>query len=424
LSADTSSTIAGADEQPPASSAQTNQVDRRAVITPLLHRTRNYGARYARMRARCASTASGGGVAALGQPLLKWTKMEDCMRSLRWGLFLAAAFVYGNGCSCSNSAGTNGDQGVGDDGGGGGPDLAINPDAIAGGALMVTPPDVTLDITQGGAAPSQVYVAKTNTGTDVSSMATWTVDDTSLGGFSGATFTANTQHGGTTYVHATWQGLTGYATLHVKLHASITNDTCPGCPPFPPAGTPACPAGSAQTPTVIYPPNGTLVPPNMNVLETQFDQGSGNTLYEIDYENAATDVTVLTKCNPITDSKGGATNGCSYDLSQVVWDFLSQSNRGGDPLNIIVRATNAAGSCAATSFGQTAISFAQEDLNGGIYYWQSVTVSGLNGATGGIFRYDFGKRGQAPTPFLAPTASGGTMQHCIGCHFLSRDGVK
>ena len=31
----------------------------------------------------------------------------------------------------------------------------------------------------------------------------------------------------------------------------------------------------------------------------------------------------------------------------------------------------------------------------------------MPGTTGGIFRYDFGKRGQTPEPFLAPTASGG-----------------
>jgi hypothetical protein len=341
------------------------------------------------------------------------------MRVGRW-LLLVAAFAYGNGCSCSNSATNNMDQGVGGDGGES--DMPMSSDAISGGALVVTPPSVTLDIMQGAAAPTQVYKATTQSGQDVSSMATWTIDDNSLGTFAGATFTANTQHGGSSLVHATWQGLTGYATIHVKLHASIT-DTCPGCPSFPGPTTPACTAMS-ETPTIIYPPDGTLVPPNMNVLETQFDQGMGNTLFEIDYENAATDVTVLTRCNAITDSKGNATNGCSYDLSQQVWDFLSTSNRGGDPLNIIVRATNAAGSCIATSTSMVAISFAQDDLNGGIYYWQSVTVAGLNGATGGIFRYDFGKRGQTPTAFLAPTAGGGTMQRCIGCHFLSRDGVK
>jgi hypothetical protein len=345
------------------------------------------------------------------------------MRKLGWIAIVMIAAGLNPSCSCSD-AGT----GTGQDGGGnndlsGNDDAFINPDAISGGDLVIMPSDATLDITQGGPAATQAYTAMTMSGMDVTSMATFTIDDTSLGTFTGALFTSNTVHGGSGYVHATWQGLTGYATIHVRLHASITTETCPGCPPFPGNGTPACSA-SVATPTILYPPNGILVPPNMNVLETQFDQGTGNALFEIDYENAATDVRVETKCNPITDSKLNPTNGCAYDLSQQVWDFLSQSNRGGDPLNIIVRATDASGSCIATSTAQVAISFGEEDLNGGIYYWQSVNVTGLQGATGGIFRYDFGKRGQTPTAFLAPTASGGTMQRCIGCHFLSRDGKK
>ena len=106
-------------------------------------------------------------------------------------------------------------------------------------------------------------------------MTTFTVDDATLGGFSGATFTAAGTHGGTTFVRGNFQGMTGYATLHVKLHASI-GDTCPGCPAFPGSGTPACTA-TAQTPIVLYPNDGALVPPNMNVMQLQFDQGVGNT---------------------------------------------------------------------------------------------------------------------------------------------------
>lgn len=333
------------------------------------------------------------------------------MRKLGWIAVLLVGAAW-PGCSCSHTAANNGDL-----------DMGINPDAISGGDLVIMPSDVTLDLQAGGPGPSQTYVAKTMSGQDVSAMATWSVDDTSLGSFSGATFTASGAHGGTTFVRAEWQGLTGYATVHVLLHATVPSDNCANCPPFPGPGTPACSA-MAATPTVLYPPDGALVPPNTNVMALQFDQGAGNTLFEIDYENAATDVRVETMCTPITDSKGAGTNGCVYDLSQQVWDYIAQSNRGGDPLNIIVKATDANGTCVATSQTQVAISFAQEDLNGGIYYWQSVAVSGLQGATGGIFRYDFGKRGQTPQAFLAPTASGGTMQRCIGCHFLSRDGQK
>jgi hypothetical protein len=335
------------------------------------------------------------------------------MRGLHVSILVIAVGSIGNGCSCSHNAATSGD-------GGGGDDMSV---AISGGDIVITPADTTVDITPGGAPGTVLYFAKLMSGQDVTAQAAWTVDDPSLGAFSANSFTSNVDHGGTTLVHASYNGLSGFATLHVKLHATVPSDNCPGCPPFPPDTTPMCTA-TAQTPTVLYPPDGTLVPPNMNVLQLQFDQGAGNTYFEIDYENAATDVRVLTQCTPITDSKGNATNGCVYDLSQQVWDYIAQSNRGGDPLDIIIRATDASGSCIATSQTQVAVSFATEDLNGGIYYWQSVAVAGLQGATGGIFRYDFGKRGQTPQAFLAPTASGGTMQRCVGCHFLSRDGAK
>ena len=330
------------------------------------------------------------------------------------GLFVFA-FAVNQGCSCHHNAGN------GTDGGGGpGADMSV---PISGGDIYIMPPDATLDITPGGAAQTQTYTAKlVSNGQDVTTQAAWSVDDTSLGSFSGNTFSSTVDHGGTTLVHATYNGLTGFATLHVKLHATVPSDNCPSCPPFPPDGTPMCTV-TAQTPTVLYPPDGTLVPPNMNVLALQFDQGAGNMYFEIDYENAATDVRVLTKCTPITDSKKNATNGCVYDLSQQVWDYIAQSNRGGDPLDIIVRATDASGSCIATSQTQVAISFGQEDLNGGVYYWQSVAIGVAAGAAGGIFRYDFGKRGQTPVPYLAPIP-GSTSNRCIGCHFLSRDGVK
>ncbi len=330
-----------------------------------------------------------------------------------------------NGCSCSQNNPSHGlDLSAPEDGSVASPDLSMNPDAIAGGALDVEPSDVTLDVIVGMAPPTQFYTAKLRgSGMDVTNMAGWTVDDNTLGVFTASTFTANTTHGGTTMVHANWQGMSAYATLHVKLHATVSSDSCPGCPAFPPDTTPACTV-AAQTPTILYPPNGALVPPNMNVMETQFDQGSGNALYEIDYENTVTDIRVETQCNPITDSKMNATNGCAYDLSQQVWDFLASTNRGGDPVNIIVRATDGSGSCIATSSSQVAISFGQDDLNGGLYYWQSIAVTGLMGATGGIFRYDFGVRGQLPQPFLAPQPSPMNMLRCIGCHFLSRDGVK
>jgi len=319
-------------------------------------------------------------------------------------LILAGVVVIGVAACSAKVTGTSGDGG--------------QPDGPSGGDLVIEPAEVSLDVTPGVAAPTQTWTAKTSNGTDVTAMATWSVDDAALGVFSGATFTPGTARGGTSLVRAQWQGLSGFATVHVKLHARVT-DTCPGCPPVPPDTAPACDA--SHNPTVVYPPNGALLPPNTNVIEVQFDQGTGNTLFEVDFQNAVTDVRVVTRCAAIVDSKGFPTNGCGYELGQTVWDYVAESNRGGDPVTVIVRGTDDSGACAARSPADHAVSFATEALQGGIYYWQSVAVVGAPGRTGGIFRYDFGKRGQIPEAFLAPS---GTVQRCIGCHYLSRDGLK
>ena len=199
---------------------------------------------------------------------------------------------------------------------------------------------------------------------------------------------------------------------------------CPGCPTFPGLGSggsgspPAC-SGSATDPQLVYPPDGVLLPPNMNVIEVQFMPGQNNNIFEIDFENAGTDVRIETQCNAITNTRGTATGGCGFTLDPAEWGYVSNLNRGGDPVSVTVRGAPQDLSCVSGS-NTRSISYGQEDLMGGIYYWQSVTQGGVAGKTGGIFRKDFGNPDPTPEPFLTP----GTQNKCIGCHFLSRDGLR
>jgi hypothetical protein len=194
-----------------------------------------------------------------------------------------------------------------------------------------------------------------------------------------------------------------------------------GCPDFPPPGSggpPPC-TGAAVDPQLVYPPDKVLLPPNMNVIDVHFLPGDGNTIFEIDFENAATDVRIETRCNPITNTRGSDTRGCGFRLDPNEWTYVSRLNRGGDPVTVTVRGAPMNLSCVSGSNSRT-ISYAAEDLAGGIYYWQSVTQGGVAGKTGGIFRKDFGNPDPTPEPFLTP----GTQNKCIGCHFLSRDGLR
>ncbi len=201
---------------------------------------------------------------------------------------------------------------------------------------------------------------------------------------------------------------------------SVTsNYPCTGCQPFPPDNAPACSPTALGNPTVAYPPDGVLLPPNMNVLEVQFVPPTGATLFEVDFTNKVTHVTVETKCNAITPVRGGASTGCAVTLPQGAWTDIANHNRDGDPVKVTVRATKD-GKCATTSTDQISINFAKEDLAGGIYYWQSAVYGGIGGKTGGIYSHDFGTFDPTPVPFYTSGATG----TCVGCHNLSRDGLR
>jgi hypothetical protein len=320
------------------------------------------------------------------------------MRHVVLGLAICLAFSQTD-CSCSHAPG-------------------IYPylDAGTNHGIVVLPQVGTVDIVPGGPPGNIQFKAYTaSDDRDVSDKATWTIDDPSVGTIAaGGHFTSVTPKGGSTQVHARLGNLSGDATANVRLHVVVTSG-CPSCPKFPDPPAKPCPTGTA--PTIVYPPDGVLVPPNMNVMEVHFVPGAGTMYYEVDFESGAVDVRVATLCNPVSDTRNTPTGGCAYALDPAVWGYVSNAARGGEPVQVSVRATTD-GSCASPSANRN-VSFAEQDLNGGLYYWQSLVVGGVAGKTGGIFRYDFGSPGQTGQPYLTP-ASG----FCVGCHFLSRDGTR
>jgi hypothetical protein len=342
------------------------------------------------------------------------------MAMSRWALFAVMVLAsVSPGCSCSKTptagsgdGGSPGDGAIVDDGG----RLAM---------LVITPDPATVDVTAGGAPAQQVFTATATVGghaSDVSAQSVWSIDDAALGAMSGATFTSGTTRGGATIVRAVYTTgggatLEAQAQLIVRFHASSVVN-CPGCSAFPGDATPAC-TGTAAAPTLVYPPDGVLLPPNMNVIEVHFLPGQGNDVFEIDFQNTALDVRVETSCTAVTSSRGYATGGCAYALNQTDWTNLATTARGGEAVKVTVRGAPASGACVTQSDSRS-ISFAEEDINGGIYYWQSVVQGGVAGKTGGIFRHDFGTTNTAGEPFMTP----GTANKCVGCHVLSRDGER
>src|SRR5579883_875133 len=198
----------------------------------------------------------------------------------------------------------------------------------------------------------------------------------------------------------------------------ITAPDCSGCT-FPPPGAPAC-AASAPAIEIVYPADGVLVPPNLNVISVMWKPfGAPFQRYEVDFSNPPnTDWRVVTACKMQTiDTQGAPSNGCELVVSPASWTALAAANRGGNPVTITVRGTTD-GACATSSTNSIQMSFAEQDLLGTYYYWKSTITS--NGVGGQIWSKIFG---DLATPEKDVT-SASINATCNGCHALSRDGSR
>jgi hypothetical protein len=184
-------------------------------------------------------------------------------------------------------------------------------------------------------------------------------------------------------------------------------------------GAPACASGTPAI-NVVYPIDGVLVPPNMDVISVQWTPfGAPFTEFEVDFENAHTDMRVTATCSMQTmdtEQTPQASGGCELVLTPAMWTAVANENRGGDPVKITVRGTTD-GMCASASAAVN-MEFAADDLNGAIYYWKS-TVTANVGTGGQIWEKTFGDL--TPEQDITTPLNLGT---CNGCHALSRDGLR
>jgi hypothetical protein len=242
------------------------------------------------------------------------------------------------------------------------------------------------------------------------------------GGSSSGCFTC-TSSGGSGSTDGSSGGSSGGAngpmgTARGTVHAP----DCPACT-FPDLNAPSC-AASAPAIKVVYPINGVLVPPNMNVISVQWTPfGTSFSQFEVDFENSVTDTRIITKCMTQTIDTGQPpmpSGGCELIVDPATWTSLATANRGGGQVTVNVRGTTD-GKCASASQNSLQMSFANEDVLGSIYYWKSTVTA--NGTGGQIWVKSFGD--SVPEKQVTGVAGSGALTaSCNGCHFLSRDGSR
>jgi len=362
------------------------------------------------------------------------------------GILMAVSALSGSGCNCGGippttgpDGGTTADGGGQDGGGNSQPDGGGDPtDPGDGGvvltSLSISPTNVILTASDNAAATQRFTVTGTysdRTTKDVTSQAVFSVDDTRLGLFEVSNFLTRTglvAVGGTSTVRARI-GTTSVSTpLTVKLQQN-TSDTPPGgsttTTPLPsqPEDKFGGTVDAARKPSILYPNSGVLVPPNLGQLEFHFNPGpNSNTLLQLSFTNAITDVRVHLRCylpQGFTPPSlpTGATRGCIYTPSADVWRFLAESNRGGQPVQVTLKATGDTGGTVGVS-DPILLNFARSELKGALYYW---TTSGGTG----VMRYDFaGAAGQKQATSVLTRNDISTSVSCVGCHALSRNGKK
>jgi hypothetical protein len=231
---------------------------------------------------------------------------------------------------------------------------------------------------------------------DVTAHVVLSLEDATLGTFSGATLTTTDSRGGRTNVLATAGGVTARASLTVKISIRSAGEDVP-------AGVEAlfgkATDGGAPGPVVVYPPGGALVPPNLSELEAMWTDGGGHDLWELSIQSDFTDIRIYSKQRRET-------------ITGAIWNVLASSNLEGS-VTIGVRGLSQASPLQSARSSDVSLLFARDSVQGGLYYWAATS-------SGGIIRYDFGKPDQKAEAFYTTADA----NDCVACHALSPDGKR
>lgn len=162
-------------------------------------------------------------------------------------------------------------------------------------------------------------------------------------------------------------------------------------------------ATSAQAPSIAYPSDGVIVPPNLGGLEIHF-QPSGHTLFELRFEqDGDTVVIVYAACQ----TRG---EGCAFELGDLMWQELADERARG-AYELTVRGMGAEDGDAIGTSEPISMELATEPVTGGLYFWSTEPAA--------IHRYDFDRGHRTSELFFDSSDAEG---RCVGCHALSRDG--
>lgn len=312
--------------------------------------------------------------------------MHPRLRLLRFTRSLFPFLLFGLSLSCAGNrdAGDDDRRGPGED---------PRPGEVL--PLLLQPAD--LEVTLDGKSPMRIPYRVDRAGKEITNEATLTVDDSSLGSFEGGSFVYRAGGSGKTTIRARRGEEVGETTLTVRVETIVIGPDTPANAP----GRFGGPEDARKAPELVYPPDGALIPPNLSELDFQFRPKEAD-LFEVRIVTDTLDLRIFTVCKALN-------GGCTFRPDETMWKLLSNAGRNRTAQITLRGTTLAGGGVGRTS--TTTLSFAREDMQGGIYYWAA--------SAGGVMRYDFGRRAQRAESFYDPLRA---IAICVGCHAMSRNG--
>jgi len=274
-------------------------------------------------------------------------------------------------------------------------------DQMPAAHIEVTPADLAVTITD-GAAVTQPYTAtlvdKDGKRSDVTGQVAFTLQNPAYGNWSGPSLTVTGVGAGKTRVIASMNAVTGDTGLTVYVKGTRSDGSVPaGASTMFDTATEV----ASKAPTIRYPANGILVPPNLGEFEVHWQDAQSNNLFEIAMKNEYVDLRIYK----------AATGSIYTDFTASEWFTLATAQQ---QLTLTIAGMNTGSPTQKGTSAPQTVDVTNEIVQGGMYYWTTQP-------TQGVYRYDMSTPNMPPSSFFMP---GQQPTSCIGCHGLSKDGSK
>ncbi|HET9990747.1 MAG TPA: hypothetical protein VFQ65_19590, partial [Kofleriaceae bacterium] len=276
-------------------------------------------------------------------------------------------------------------------------------DDTMGAHIVIDPADANITVND------NVPVAQAYTATliddngnphDITTSVSFTVANPSYGNWAGPTLSVTGGGAGVTQVQATNGTLMASAKLTVHVNGSRDDGTVP-------PGTGGMFDGATESgtgPTIAYPANNVIVPPNLGQFDVHWIPTGGQNLFEISLQNEYVNLKL---------HKAATGPAFSFYLP-TEWTAVAST---AEPITLTVSGMNSAAPATKSTSTPEMIGTTNEIVQGGLYYWTTSSPQG-------IYRYDMSTPSVPPSSFFPPNMAPGGGTNCIGCHTLSKDGTK